>query len=111
MRPLVSISMGLLLCGATMDVIALAQEVRSDSARKIVSTVRPGYPDLARTMHLEGTVKLRVTVTPNGTVKLVETVGGSPLLVKAAENAIYKWTWAPAKDESKELIEMRFHLN
>ena len=60
-------------------------------------------------MNLEGSVKIRVTVAPNGTVKSAETVGGSPLLVKAAENAIYKWRWAPAKLESKELVEMRFH--
>jgi len=60
-------------------------------------------------MNIEGTVKIRVTVAPNGTVKAAETVGGSPLLVKAAENAVYKWRWIPSKQESKQIVEMRFH--
>jgi TonB family protein len=69
----------------------------------------PVYPELARKMALEGTVKLQVTVAPNGTVKSVQAVGGSPVLVKAAEDSVYKFRWIPAKQESKELIEMRFH--
>jgi len=94
-----------------MDLTSLAQDVQSNSARTIVSTLHPRYPELARTMRLEGTVKLRVTVTPNGTAKSVETVGGHPLLVQAAEQAVYKWTWARAKEESKELVEVSFHLH
>ena len=74
-----------------------------------MNTAIPDYPELARKMNLQGTVKLRVTVAPSGTVKSVETLGGSPLLVKAAENAIYKWRWIPTKEESKEHVEMRFH--
>lgn len=87
----------------------LAQETQTDTTRKVVNKAVPVYPELARRMNLEGAVKLRVTVAPNGTVKFVETLGGSPLLVSAAENAIYKWRWIPAKEESKELVEMRFH--
>ena len=106
-----AIAMSLLLFGATMGLTSLAQEVQSNSARAIVSTLRPSYPELARTLRLEGTVKLRVTVTPNGTAKSVEIIGGHPLLAQAAEQAVYKWTWARAKDESKELVEVSFHLH
>ena len=106
---LVAISMCVLVLGSALDRTALAQEEHPDSTRKIVSRVVPIYPELARKMKLEGTVRLQATVAPNGTVKFVETVGGSPLLVKAAENAIYKWRWIPGKEESKELVEMRFH--
>jgi len=100
----------LLLCAATTDLTSLAQDLQSASARPIVSTPRPGYPDLARTMRLEGTVKLKVTVAPDGTARSVETVGGHPLLAKAAEQAVYKWTWARAKQESSEVVEVSFHL-
>ena len=106
-----AIALALILCAATMDVTSIAQDVQSVPARTIVSTPRPGYPDLARAMRLEGTVKLKVTVTPNGTAKSVETIGGHPLLAKAAEEAVLKWTWARAKDESKELVEVSFHLH
>jgi TonB family protein len=106
---LVAISMWVLIVGSMLGRTALAQEEHPDSARKILNRVAPIYPELARTMKLEGTVRLRATVAPNGTVKFVETVGGSPVLVKAAENAMYKWRWIPGKEESKELVEVRFH--
>jgi len=79
--------------------------------RQILTKVIPRYPDLARPMRLEGTVKVTVTVAPNGSVKSVQAVGGHPLLLKAAEDAINKWKWAPAPGESQELIELRFRPN
>jgi len=87
----------------------VAQDAEADNSRKIVSKVVPSYPELARKMNLEGTVRLQVVVAPNGTPKFVEAIGGSPILVKAAEDSVYKFRWAPSKQESKELIEMKFH--
>jgi TonB family protein len=80
-----------------------------ENERKVTSRVVPTYPELAKAMHLEGKVKLQVTVAPNGNPKFVEAVGGSPLLVKAAQETVYKWRWAPSPHESKELVEVRFH--
>ena len=77
--------------------------------RKVLNKVTPHYPDLARQKRLEGTVKLEVVVAPNGMVKSMQAVGGSPVLIKAAQDAICKWKWAPAGQESTELIELRFH--
>jgi TonB family protein len=71
----------------------------------------PHYPELARPLHLEGTVKLVVVVAPNGSVKSIQAVGGNPLLLKAAEDAIHMWKWAPAPQESQELVVMRFSPN
>jgi hypothetical protein len=59
-------------------------------------------------MNLEGTVRLLVTVSPNGTAKSVAVIGGNPVLVKAAETSVYKFRWTPAQQESKEPVEMRF---
>jgi TonB family protein len=78
--------------------------------RKILNKLVPHYPEFARQMNLAGTVKLAVTVAPHGSVKSVQTVGGNPVLLKAAQDAIYKWEWAPAAQESKELVELRIHL-
>ena len=79
--------------------------------RKVLSRVAPRYPDLARRINLEGAVKLMVTVAPNGSAKSVQVMGGSPLLVKAAQDAVYGWKWAPAPQESQELVELRFNPN
>lgn len=85
----------------------LAQHEPSEN-RKIVNRVTPQYPEIARSMNLAGTVKAEAVVAPNGVVKSVEVRGGHPVLVRAAENAIYKWKWAPASHETREPIEVKF---
>ena len=85
-----------------------AQE-ESEGKRKIVNRVVPAYPDLARKMHIVGTVKVEVVVAPSGKLKLTQVVGGNPLLAKAAVDAIEQWKWRPAPQETKELIELNFH--
>ena len=87
---------------------SLAQD-QPDVTRKIVSKVVPDYPELARKMQIIGTVRVEVTVGPNGKSKFTQVVGGSPVLAKAAVDAIEKWKWAPGPQETKELIELNFH--
>jgi len=76
--------------------------------RKILRRNTPVYPEVAKRMNLSGTVKVVATVAPDGTVKAVQPVGGSPLLIQAAQSAIYNWKYAPASAESKESIELHF---
>ena len=59
-------------------------------------------------MKLGGTVKVVAVVAADGNVKSVEPMGGSPVLLKAAEDAVAKWKFAPGS-ESKETVEL--HLN
>lgn len=87
---------------------AVGQQEQSESNRKIVNRVTPQYPPMARTMNLRGSVKAEALVQPNGVVKTVEVKGGHPLLVRAAQDAIYKWKWAPASHETREPIEVKF---
>jgi TonB family protein len=95
--------------GTFSDLPAFAQQPAAQ--RKVLSKVIPVYPDLARHMGLGGAVRLEVVVAPDGTVKSLRAVGGSPLLLKAAQDVIPKWKWAPAAQESKELVELTFHPN
>jgi TonB family protein len=85
-----------------------AQQELTEGTRKILNRVTPQYPEIARTMNLKGNVKAEALVEPNGQVKSVEVKGGHPVLVRAAQNAIYKWKWAPAAHETREPIEVRF---
>jgi len=84
---------------------AQAQELLT---RKAKSKVAPVYPDLARRMSITGTVKLSVVVAPNGTVKSTKLVGGHPLLVNAAMDAMKKWKFEPGPDESTGIVEFKF---
>ena len=84
------------------------QQDQPETSRKVVNRVVPQYPELARAMNLKGTVRVEALVLPNGSVKAVEVKGGHPVLAQAAENAIRKWKWQPAKVETREPIEVRF---
>jgi TonB family protein len=87
----------------------LAQDLETpEHGRKVTSRVMPNYPELARQMRITGTVRLVAVVGPNGAVKTIEPVGGSPVLLKAAEDAVMKWKYAAGPGESKELIELHF---
>ncbi len=89
--------------------MAQSQQSSNEIGRKVVRKVEPAYPEMAKKANLSGTVKVMASVAPDGTVKAVDPVGGSPLLVQAAQNAIIRWRYAPASAESKELIELHFH--
>ena len=79
-----------------------------DTGRKLKSTVAPQYPELARKMNVSGAVKLELLVAPNGQVKSVRPLGGHPLLIDAAENAVRQWRYEPGA-EGMEVVEIRFN--
>jgi len=80
----------------------------SGQGRKVIHKIIPVYPPLARQINLAGTVKVLAVVEPDGRVKAVEPVGGSPILIQAAKDAIQQWKFAPAAEESREEIELHF---
>jgi TonB family protein len=85
------------------------QSVKTDDlARKAKTRVAPEYPEMARRMNIEGTVKLAVVVAPNGSVKSSRAVGGHPLLVNAAVNAMKQWKFEAAPTESSGIVEFKF---
>jgi TonB family protein len=88
--------------------VAQSQQSSNESGRKLIRKVEPRYPDLARKMNLGGTVKVVAVVAPDGKVTKVEPLGGSPILVEAAQSAVTQWKYAPASGESKEPVELHF---
>jgi TonB family protein len=87
---------------------SLAQDSAAP-VRKIVTRVMPQYPSIARTMRIQGTVRVDVLVEPNGKVKSFEVKGGHPLLVQSAEDALREWKWEATPHESHEIIELKFN--
>jgi TonB family protein len=76
--------------------------------RKVKSRVAPSYPEIARKIGLRGTVRLQLLVAPNGEVKETKVIGGHPILVTAAVDAVKKWKFEPASGESTGTVEFRF---
>jgi TonB family protein len=86
-----------------------AQDAASDSAkRKVKTKVMPDYPTLAKQMKVTGKVKIETTIAADGHVSNTKVVGGSPLLVSAAMDAIKKWRFEATAKETVETIEFDF---
>jgi TonB family protein len=110
MRPFFVAAFVILFLGVPFfaPAFSFAQD-QPEGKRAIVDRVVPVYPDLARRAQIHGTVRVGVVVAPNGKTKFTQVIGGNPLLAKAAVDAIEKWKWVPAAQESKELVELNFH--
>ena len=79
-----------------------------ESDRKVKSKVNPEYPEIARKMGLTGTVKLQLLVAPSGIVKDTKVIGGHPILVNAAVEAVKKWRYESAAGETTKTVEFKF---
>jgi TonB family protein len=90
--------------------VSLAQtQDNSKLERKIVQQTMPRYPEIARKMNLAGTVKVVAVVAPDGKVTAVQPMGGSPVLLQAAQDAVSRWKFAPAGGESRQVVELHFN--
>src|SRR6202050_4102727 len=88
---------------------ARAQENSPETAkRKVRTKILPDYPELARHMNATGKVKIEATISADGKVTNTKVIGGSPLLVGAAQDALKKWRFEPATKETVEVVEFDF---
>lgn len=87
-----------------------AQEdsTKTQSRQVRVRTV-PDYPPLAKQLKFTGKVKIEVTVTADGHVATTRVIGGSPLLVPSAVDAVKKWRFEAAPKETTEIVEFEFN--
>lgn len=76
--------------------------------RVVVHKVAPIYPDMAKRMHITGTVRVVTTVDPAGNVVKVEGLGNNKILSNAAEDAVRRWKFAPGDGTATLTIEITF---
>jgi TonB family protein len=85
------------------------------NCNKLVHYVRPSYPKEARTMHIQGTVEVRATITKTGDLRNIEVLKGDPLLVPAALTAVTQWRYSPCQLNGEAVdvatvLEVSFNL-
>jgi protein TonB len=80
----------------------------ANSGRKVASRVAPNYPELAKKMHIHGTVRVEAVVRANGSVKSTRILGGNPVLVDAALDAVGRWKFEPGASETTEVLQLVF---
>ena len=88
----------------TGPVAAFAQgSIAPEHGRKVTRHVLPAYPPVAHQAHLVGKVRLVAVVAPNGSVKLTQPLGGNPVLLQSAAEAVMQWKYAPAPAELQKI--------
>jgi TonB family protein len=107
------IAMAILVCSSTSVVLfhrfSLAQQDESEVERKVLSKVAPTYPDLARKTNIHGAVKLGVVIAPDGRVESTRVIGGNPVLIQAALDAVRKWKYEAGPQRTNEVVELKFN--
>jgi len=72
---------------------------------RLIRKLGPSYPALAKTARVSGTVLLEAVVGTDGRVREVKVLAGSPLLARAAADAVAQWVYEPSRLNG-ELIEI-----
>jgi TonB family protein len=90
--------------------MTLATSACAADGRQVRSRVPLVYPEIAKRLKIEGSVTIEATVDADGKVSAVRTLRGNRELAPAAEDAVRKWRFLPAPDESTVVLEINFAL-
>ena len=107
MRRVGSLMVAVTLCAGLLAWTGRAQ-AGERAERKAITKVPAAYPEIAQLYHIRGVVKLEVVVREDGSVRSAKVLGGNPVLIEAATDAVRKWKFAPASRETVEVVQIRF---
>ena len=97
---------------APVEPLAVGGDVKP---AKMISSVPPVYPSLARSQHISGDVKIDALIDVNGHVTSMKVISGPALLHQAAMDALHQWKYRPATLDGKPVpmhltITLQFRL-
>ena len=104
-----SVLWGTLALALVVPALTAPAQAQEETTRKVKSRVDPLYPELARKMRISGTVKLQLVIAKDGTVKSTKVIGGPPLLIDASVDAVKRWKFEEAKDETTQPVEFKYN--
>jgi protein TonB len=84
-------------------------------AAKLITSVSPAYPPLAKTQHISGDVKVDALIDERGRVTTMKVIAGPTLLQQAAMEALKLWKYQPATLDGKPVpmhltVTLQFRL-
>jgi protein TonB len=82
---------------------------------RLISSVPPVYPALAKTQHIQGDVRVDALIGANGRVTSMKVISGPTLLHQAAMDALHQWKYQPAMLNGKPVamhltVTIQFHM-
>jgi TonB family protein len=102
-----ALKLGLLFLFALVPAISVGP-AHAQEGRKVKYSVQPEYPELARKNNIHGTARVQLVIAPEGNVKDIRILGGNPVLVQAAVDAVKKWKYEPAANETTAILKFDF---
>jgi len=86
------------------------------SAPRLLHSVKPIYPALAMSNHIDGDVQIQALIDQTGKVVSTKVLSGPILLRRAATDAVQQWRYSPATLDGKPIsmsykVTVGFHLN
>ena len=68
---------------------------------KLLKSVPPVYPEIARNQHVSGNVQIDALIDPDGNVSSMKVLSGPTLLHQSALSALKQWKYQPAELDGK----------
>jgi TonB family protein len=87
------------LCTVALLLMCLAPGHAQESVRKLLKKVPVPYPSILKSKGIGGTVRLKVFVKPDGSVRDTEILGGNPILAESAQKSVMQWKFSPGSSE------------
>jgi len=89
------------------DSAAGAPTTDADYKAAYLNNPKPPYPTMAFQLRIEGTVRLKALVLPDGSCGdvLLAQSSGNELLDQSALNTVAKWKFVPAKSQGKDVSQ------
>ena len=75
---------------------------------KILKKVPVEYPKILKDKGIQGSVRLKVFIKADGSVKDMEVLGGNPILAECAEKSVKQWKFSPLSSDSNVEIVVHF---
>jgi TonB family protein len=79
----------------------IARVSPEEAAKHLADWAKPVYPPIARSLHIQGSATIDLTISEIGSVVTAKPVSGSPILMQAALDAVLKWKYRPFLIEGK----------
>jgi protein TonB len=82
---------------------------------KLISSVQPAYPAMAKAQHISGAVTIDALIDADGRVTTMKVISGPTLLQEAARDALKQWKYQPAMLDGKAVpmhltVTLQFRL-
>jgi TonB family protein len=79
-----------------------------DAKHKILKKVPVQYPQTLKDKGIQGDVRLKVFIKPDGSVKDTELLGGNPILAESAQKSVGQWKFSPSSAETTVEVVVHF---